>query len=142
MKKKTLEEILYDLDLSTGDPTFEYTIAKVCQKLPDKVCEWVKENCYFLLAQDSMMIPLDEENCIKDGSKNILVRGEKLILILPKHKRSQSTIAHEIAHGYLKHGNNANFAHPRKSKKDAVWMEREANRLIIKWGFKPANQCV
>lgn len=46
---------------------------------------------------------------------------------------SFQSIAHEIAHVVLKHGNV-------KSIEEGDRQEKEANQLIMKWGFKAVNE--
>jgi hypothetical protein len=72
-----------------------------------------------------------------------LGHGKRLLIVISEKDKDAQTIedyiAHEIAHCYLKH---PDFPYPKLTKEIADEQERQANQLIIKWGFSPTNNLV
>lgn len=70
------------------------------------------------------------------------IRGAFIYLSPELEKRSQAsvnrTVAHEFAHAVLGHGGiNGNY----DMKDTGLDAEKEADLLIIKWGYKGTNSC-
>ena len=108
--KGTFEQISRELNLN---PELNMKIINVVKKLPDEVYEYVVRNVQFEKAMDCCL-PTPE---IK-----------KNFLVLVKEDASEDTIAHEIAHAYLKHPAYTNI-----SVEQAEKFEKEAKALSGKW---------
>ncbi len=112
MTRKSFEQISRELNLKL-DPELAMKIINTVKKLPDDVYEYVVKNVQFEKALDCCL-PLPE---IK-----------KSFLVLVKEDASEATIAHEIAHAYLKHP-----AYTDISVEQAERFEKEARALSSKW---------
>jgi hypothetical protein len=112
MTKESFEEINRKLNLKL-EPELAMKIVNTVKKLPDKVYKYVTRNVQFGKAMDCCL-PLPE---IK-----------KSFLVLLKEDASEATIAHEIAHAYLKHP-----AYTDISVEQAEKFEKEARTLSSKW---------
>jgi hypothetical protein len=125
----------YDFDLDqVWDIGLHRTILKTCTKIPEKVLLFVEKNISFVLG------------CTCASRKRDFVgwgQGRRLLIVISDKDKDSETvedfIAHEIAHCYLKH---PDFPYSKLTKEIADEQERQANRLIIKWGFSPANSFV
>ena len=112
MTGKSFEQISRKLDLKLS-PDLTMKIINTVKKLPDDVYEYVVENVQFEKAMDCCL-PLPE------------IR--KNFLVLVKEDASEASIAHEIAHAYLKHPAYTNI-----SVEQAEKFEKEAKALSGKW---------
>jgi len=112
MTGKSFEQISRKLDLKLA-PELAMKIINTVKKLPDDVYEYVVENVQFEKAMDCCL-PLPE---IK-----------KNFLVLVQEDASEASIAHEIAHAYLKHPAYTNI-----SVEQAEKFEKEAKALSSKW---------
>lgn len=112
MTGRTFEQISRELNLKL-DEELAMKIINTVKNLPDDVYEYIIKNVQFEKAMDCCL-PLPE---IK-----------KSFLVLVKEDASEFTIAHEIAHAYLKHP-----AYTDISVKKAAKFEEEAKTLSSKW---------
>jgi hypothetical protein len=112
MTGKSFEQISRELNLKL-DSELAMKVISTVKKLPDDVYEYVVRNVQFEKAMDCCL-PLPE---IK-----------KNFLVLVKEDASEVTIAHEIAHAYLKHPAYTNI-----SAEQAEKFEEEARTLSSKW---------
>jgi hypothetical protein len=112
MTGKSFEHISRELNLKLGSE-LTMKIINAVKKLPDSVYEYVVKNVQFGKAMDCCL-PLPE---IK-----------KSFLVLVKEDASEITIAHEIAHAYLKHP-----AYTDISVEQAEKFDEEARILSNKW---------
>jgi hypothetical protein len=112
MTKESFEETSRKLNLKL-DPKLAMKIINTVKKLPDNVYEYVIKNVQFEKAMDCCL-PLPEL--------------KKSFLVLVKENASEVTIAHEIAHAYLKHP-----AYTDISAEQAEKFEKEAKALSSKW---------
>jgi len=120
MIKRTEEQIHYDLDLwYIADMEFKESIIEVAKRLPDDVYDFTQK-IYFTKGE-GQAIQVE------------YLKGRKGIVIID-NVFSPQEIAHEIAHLFLGHGLDA------PKKEEAEEQEKEANKLIMKWGFKPTNE--
>jgi len=110
MTKESLELIHYQLDLQL-DSILEAMIVETVKKLPDEVYDYIQENIQFEKVLNSV-IPRKELKA-------------KFIIFLMKNA-SEFTIAHEIAHAYLKHERHVDLEISKRQ-------EKEANKLARKW---------
>jgi len=112
---KTDDEVWYDLTEYDMQDILRFALCRVLKKLPEEVYDYVIENIYFVDGS-SKMIPLSEvKRC----------RKKQIVIIEPKDLKDDFTIAHEIAHTFLKHK-------PFTTKN----IEIEADKLAEKWGFR------
>ena len=111
-----LENIHYRLDLQTS---FELTsqIVKTVSKLPEDVIDFVIEKIQFIEGKASMFHDSDIE---------------KPFIVILRKNNSFFTIAHEIAHAYLRHHTefSVNAEHNRQHIENN---EKEANKQARKW---------
>jgi hypothetical protein len=112
MTGKSVEMINRELDLKLNRE-LALKIINTVKKLPDDIYEYVLRNIQFEKAMDCCL-PLPE------------VR--KNFLVLVKEDASEATIAHEIAHAYLKHPAYTNI-----SVEQAKRFEEEARKLSNNW---------
>jgi len=152
----SIEGILYNLSVfgaeTTVDEADKILIAKTLQKIPEEVREKVLNDATFILAHgvrgtvfEVHLTPLFITKLRKEidlSNKDRLVKlsdienlDVKMAFILLNFSAMEnepedvkmSTIAHEIAHFILGH-------HKPYTKKQKA--EKEADDLIVKWGFK------
>jgi Zn-dependent peptidase ImmA (M78 family) len=116
---KTDDEVWYDLTQYDITDNFRFALLPVLKKIPEEAYDYTIENVYFVWG-NSQMIPLIE---ITKYSK------KQIIIIEPKDLKDEFTIAHEIAHAFLKHK-------PFTTKN----IEMEADKLAEEWGFKKASE--
>lgn len=126
MTNKTDDEVFYDLH-PIDNMDFARTVVKTLKRLPEDVYEYAIENIFFVSGASCMINLNDSRNTF---GKN------KLVIIAEEDKSLEDAIAHEIAHAFLIH-NNYDI-----SETDPHKHEREANNLIMKWGFNAANPYV
>jgi hypothetical protein len=112
MTKESFEQINRKLNLKL-DQELSVKILETVKKLPEDVYEYVTMNVQFEKAMDCCL-PLPQV--------------KKTFLVLVKEDASEATIAHEIAHAYLKHP-----AYTDISTEQAEKFEREAKALSSKW---------
>jgi hypothetical protein len=112
MTGKSFQQISSDLELKL-ESKLAVKIINTVKQLPDEIYEYVVRNVQFEKAMDCCL-PLPE---IK-----------KSFIVLVKEDASEGTIAHEIAHAYLKHP-----AYTDVSVEQAEKFEREAKALSDKW---------
>ena len=112
---KTNDQVWYDLTEYDMEDNLRFALCRVLKKIPEEVYDYVIENIYFIEGS-SQMIPLNE---VKK------YRKKQIVIIEPKDLKDEFTIAHEIAHAFLKHK-------PFTTKN----IEMEADKLAEKWGFK------
>jgi hypothetical protein len=112
MTKESFEQINRKLNLKL-DQELSVKIMETVKKLPEDVYEYVIMNVQFEKAMDCCL-PLPQV--------------KKNFLVLVKKGASEATIAHEIAHAYLKHP-----AYTDISAEQAEKFEREAKVLSSKW---------
>ena len=112
MSEKTFEKISRELNLAL-ESAFAIRIINTVKKLPDEVYEYVIRNVQFEKAMDC---------CLP------LPKIKKNFIVLVKEGSSEATIAHEIAHAYLKHP-----AYTDISVEQAEKFEEEARILSSKW---------
>jgi hypothetical protein len=116
---KTDDEVWYDLSEYDMTDNLRFALLRVLKKIPEEVYDYAIENIYFTDGS-SQMIPLNE---IKKHRK------KQIGIIEPKDLKDEFTIAHEIAHAFLKH----TLPQPLVEIKN---QEMEADKLAEKWGFK------
>ena len=112
MTQKNIEEIRQDFKFKL-EPKLAELIVKTLQKLPDDIYKYTLENVQFEKSMDCCL-PLPQ---IK-----------KPFLVMVKEDATESKIAHEIAHAYLKHP-----AYTDISVEQAEKFEEEAKNLASKW---------
>ena len=112
MTRRSVERINRELDLKL-DRDLALKIINTVKKLPDDIYEYVLRNVQFEKAMDCCL-PLPEV--------------KKNFLVLVKEDASEATIAHEIAHAYLKHPAYTNI-----SVEQAKRFEDEARKLSKNW---------
>jgi Zn-dependent peptidase ImmA (M78 family) len=116
------DEIWYDMDgLNNLDfyPNLLKKVFTVLKKIPEEVYDYIMKNIVIFGYNHK-----DKGEFINIEYWNgIHIKG----LIKLKSSETEFTIAHEIAHAFLKHENNQNI-----KEKDN---EKEADDLAIKWGF-------
>ena len=147
-------------DATTLDDEWVWLIIDVLLVLPYKISRRVLKNVTFCFASSSHYFTVNWETIIekKDtrteiklrepnwwagvydlGNNRLRIRDQEHIILLMSEEinteeqieRAKTTIAHEIAHYVL--------GHDRGPKDDyTINREREADKLIQKWGFKPA----
>jgi len=118
--KGTEEQIHYDLDLwYIADTEFEKSIIEVAKRLPEDVYDFIQK-IYFTKGEGQAIQV--------EYAKNY--KG----IVIIDNVFSLQEIAHEIAHLFLGHG----LDEPEKEESEK--QEKEANKLIMKWGFRPANE--
>jgi hypothetical protein len=119
---KKIDQIAYDLDMwYEPNPKVVIAIAKVLQKLPQKVYDYVIEKIHFeFMSRSGEAIPVS------------IIRREKKYIVVIK-SLDPYVIAHEIAHSYLGHGKR----YHKDTQFDNVQTELEAEFLATKWNFKP-----
>jgi Zn-dependent peptidase ImmA (M78 family) len=115
---KTDDEVWYDLTEYDMTDNLRFALLRVLKKIPEEVYDYVIENVYFTEGF-SRMIPLNELKKI---------RKKQIVIIEPKDLKDEFTIAHEIAHAFLKH---KLFTTTKN-----IEMEMEADKLAEEWGFK------
>ena len=144
-------------DAATVKDEWVWLIIDVLLVLPYKISRRVLKNVTFCFASFSCYFTSNWQKTIKKedikpeaiskelkwrtgvfdlGNERLLIRGQEHIILLmseeinteEKIERAKSTIAHEIAHYILGHEFGLN---------PTVNAEREADKLIEKWGFKP-----
>ena len=112
MTGKSVELITRELDLKL-DRELALKIINTVRKLPEDIYEYVLRNVQFEKAMDCCL-PLPE---IK-----------KNFIVLVKEDASEATIAHEIAHAFLKHP-----AYTDVSVEQANKFEEDAKALSNAW---------
>jgi len=120
--KRTLDEVHYDLGgvhgLEENSKTYN-RLLKTLQRLPNDVYDYAIKNILFV-DSTSQAIPVNQ-----------LRELEKEYVVVLR-KPSRFTIAHEIAHAFLKH---------KMFWESNITQEDEADRLAESWGFKK-KKCV
>lgn len=156
--RNSIERILYDLsvvgDVTIVDEEDKYLIAKTLRKLPKNVREKVLDEVTFIIAHgiygtifdlhsnfliwEKLSKLVDENGLIKlDRIYDVDLKTTFILLNFSAMENEpesvkMSTIAHEIAHftlGYHKVEQSRSKSHEE--------LEKEADDLIVKWGFKP-----
>jgi len=112
MNGKSFEQISRDLNLRLDDELI-MKIINVVKNLPQDVYDYVVSNVQFEKAMDCCL-PLPEL--------------KKNFLVMVKEDAPEATIAHQIAHAYLKHPAYTNI-----SVEQAEKFEEEAKILAGKW---------
>jgi hypothetical protein len=112
MTRDSFEQINRKLNLKL-DQELSVKILKTVKKLPEDVYEYVVRNVQFEKAMDCCL-PLPQV--------------KKNFLVMLKKNASEATIAHEIAHAYLKHP-----AYTDISAEQAEKFEKDAKNLSSKW---------
>jgi len=117
---KEFERIWYDLDVFDGDLTLPFwkDIVEVLSQLPQDVYDYIIKNVQFKI------IGVDKGEWV--DFKSFQETTKKKGMIILKNNVDRFTIAHEIAHAFLKHDYE-------ESKEDR---EAETDKLAEKWGFK------
>lgn len=150
--ESSIEGILYSIGSMLGGVLAqsehdEYLIAKVLQQVPKDIRGYIIENVIFILAGDQsgiihrLRFNLDDERVKEEripqkGKDDIIMRyiEQDFIILTFTPEMSDEyktvTIAHEIAHTYLNHG-DVNCSGGEKH-------ERAADDLIESWGFSRA----
>lgn len=129
MKKyREIETVYYEISGTCfGTQSFIKECAKVLQCIPDK---------YFLMLDDLWIIGLQKANgfLLPDKVK------ENKIVVISEEGIKPNLIAHELAHAFLEHNKVLDPFSKNFKIEEANKIEREANHLIKKWGFEPANE--
>jgi hypothetical protein len=112
MSEKTFEQVSRELKLQLN-PKLNMKIINTVKKLPNEIYEYVLRNVQFEKAMDCCLTT-------SEIKKNFLV--------LVKEEASETQIAYENAHAYLKHPVYTNI-----SVEQAEKFEEEAKILSAKW---------
>lgn len=123
-EKRTDDSIFYDLDyrleVIAHNPDLIQTVINVLKTFNETVYDFAI-NKIFYTDDKSEMLPL----------KQLRQMGiEYVIKISEEHKTDAFTVAHEIAHAFLKH---------KLFWESTLEQEDEADALATKWGFKKAD---
>lgn len=134
----SLEGILYSLKVVNSetydDDNAKLLISKTLIKLPIKIRKKVLENVMFIFsyAAGTSLSLFFRKPIIKSKEFGEYIEFEQPIIILNFKEMKKGTemdvIAHEIAHFILGHNN--------QEKRGNGKIEREADNLTEKWGFK------
>ncbi len=150
--ENSIEGILYRIGGMMGGATTdsehdEYLIAKALQRIPKEVSDYIIDNVQFILAGSQSGIihrlrfilnddRIKEERIPQKGKDDIIMRYDEqdfIILTFTQEMIDEYktvTIAHEIAHTYLNHGDTDHSG----GEPD----EKASDDLIEIWGFSRA----
>jgi len=122
----SLDGILYQLGTLHVSHAMEVCIVKTISKLPDKVKEFIYDNCQFTA------ISSDSGQTICMTTKQNRMRPWLIILSEENKEDYESVIAHEIAHAWLRHKGAPGEILPIEKCKSN---ELEACFFARQWGF-------
>jgi hypothetical protein len=112
-----------------GSTSLHAILSQVLSRIPISYVDRIlKEN--FILMPDIRHQLGSYTNRRHFKNKSIILLPEKLL----EKKQLKSVIAHELAHAYLRH--YSHYKEAARAAKEYCRHETEADRLIVKWGFK------
>lgn len=131
-----LERIIFRLEvhgraLGLKQITREINIAKTLLKLPSKVRKKTLDEVAFLNVDVAAGKTIWAKRLLKSKKKAIIILNP---LPCASNSAEMNTIAHEIAHFILGHGRFRKY--DRKQVAILGKLEKEADDLAVKWGFK------